>query len=88
MLQRWQYKYEEVALDPQHLYKKLSTMMHTCNHSAGEAETGGSLKFAGQASLATLMSPGSEGDPVTKKQSGRVLGSRSVVRMGLRPNAT
>lgn len=43
----WLFKHEELALAPRHPHKKLSALVHTCNHSAGDAETEGSLKLAG-----------------------------------------
>ena len=69
----WLFKNEELALAPGHPHKKLSVLVHTCNHSARDAETEGSLELAGQASLAKWMRSKFSERPCNKK-SGRVLG--------------
>lgn len=42
-----QHKHGNLILELQHLYKKPGLEVHTCNRSAGEVETGGSLELTG-----------------------------------------
>lgn len=70
----WLFKHEELALAPRHPHKKLSALVPTCNHSARDAETEGSLELAGQASLAKWMRSKFSERPCNKNRKWRVLG--------------
>lgn len=58
-------RHEGLSLIPSIHIKVLATVAHTCNPSAGETETEGSLELAGQPVELKLQAPGSLRTPAS-----------------------